>query len=29
VQAVNPKFRDVAGHIRSLRALRVAQSVHQ
>jgi len=29
VQAVNPKFRDVAGHIRSLRALRVAQTVHR
>ncbi|MCC6744276.1 MAG: integration host factor subunit beta [Acidobacteria bacterium] len=29
VQTVNPRFREVAGHIRSLRALRVAQSVHQ
>jgi len=29
VQVVNPKFREVAGHIRSLKALRVAQSVHQ
>ena len=26
---VNPKFREVAGHIRSLKALRIAQSVHR
>jgi nucleoid DNA-binding protein len=26
---VNSKFRDVAGHIRSLKALRIAQSVHR
>lgn len=29
VQNVNPRFREVAGHIRSLKALRVAQTVHQ
>jgi integration host factor subunit beta len=29
VHMVNPKFREVAGHIRSLKALRVAQSVHR
>ena len=29
VQAVNPRFREVAGHIRSLKALRVAQAVHR
>lgn len=29
VHSFNPKFRDVSGHIRSLKALRVAQSVHQ
>jgi nucleoid DNA-binding protein len=29
VTAVNPRFREVAGHIRSLKALRVAQSVHR
>lgn len=29
VYNVNPKFREVRGHIRSLKALRVAQSVHR
>lgn len=29
VFAVNPRFREVSGHIRSLKALRVAQTVHR
>ena len=29
VSIVNPRFREVAGHIRSLKALRVAQSMHR